>query len=84
MFEDHQEDNYMVTQIYLPGEFLFNIFASTWVEPIDDESTKVTIVILGTARYGTRGMEARFHKDFQKALNIISDGKPLPLMRPEN
>jgi hypothetical protein len=81
LFEEHQKDGYILAKIDLPGEFMFNPYSCTWVDPIDNNNTKVTFLIMGIG--GTHALESRFHKDYLKAVDILDSGKPLPMERPQ-
>jgi len=84
IFEEHKDDNYLLTQINVKGQFMFPIFAAAWVEPLDKQRTNVTVVIMGTARHATRARETQFHDDFKGCIDIINSGSTIPLIRPEN
>ena len=56
-----------------------------WVEPIDTDNTKVTVVTKRrvTINIATTLTEGTFHKRFAQAVEIVRTGQPLPRNAPE-
>lgn len=82
--EEHREEGYMLSN----SEFDSNkagTLVKAWIEPVDENNTKVTIVTkekLSTNML-TRLAELTFHKRFAQAVNIIKAGNPLPTISPD-
>jgi hypothetical protein len=81
--EEHKDEGYMVTTF---GQSFVSAgtIAAVWVEPMDHENTKVTVVTKRkvATNVATELTEASFHKRFAEAVEIVKEGKPLPIERP--
>lgn len=82
--EEHRAEGYMLTS---SGMNLVSAGAvmGTWVDPIDQNNTKVTVVTkrrLAT-NLATTLTETTFHRRFAWAVEIVKAGKPLPIAPPE-
>ena len=82
--EEHRDKGYMLTS---SGMDLVSVGAvmGAWVEPVDKESTKITVVTKRrlTINLFTTLMESTFHKRFAQAVAILKQGKPLPDIAPK-
>ena len=82
--EQHRDEGYMLTS---SGMNLVTAGAvmGAWVEPIDQDHTKVTVVTkrrLATNLVTTL-TETTYHRRFAEAVEIVKAGKPLPSLPPE-
>lgn len=81
--EEHKSQGYMLTTIgqgfFSPGSLI-----GVWVDKVDANNTKVTIVSKRKEEtsIATGLTEGTFHKRFSQALDIIKSGKELPVEAP--
>jgi len=82
--EEHRKEGYMLTSSGM-NLISYGTVMGAWVEPVDKDSTKVTVVTKRriATNLATTLTEATFHKRFAQAVDIIKAGKPLPLTPPE-
>lgn len=82
--EQHRSEGYMLTS---SGMNLVSSGAvmGAWVEPTDQNSTKVTVVTKRriATNLATTLTETTFHKRFAQAVGIVKRGERLPLKPPE-
>ena len=82
--EEHRSENYMLTS---SGMNLITMGAvmGAWIEPIDNNSTKVTAVTKRriATNLATTLTETTFHRRFAQAVAIVKAGNPLPLTPPD-
>lgn len=81
--EEHRNQNYMLTTVgqnFVSSGSLVGV----WVEPSDDDNTKVTIVTKRKVQtnLATGLTETTFHRRFAQAVDIVKSGKPLPIEPP--
>jgi len=84
--EEHRDQNYMLTSSG-PGAFTTGTVMGAWIEPIDQNQTKVTVITMrrSPTQYVTTLTETTFHKRFAQAVEMVQAGKPLsPLKKPED
>jgi hypothetical protein len=77
--ESHKKDSYMVTS-HGPNGVSMGAFMAAWVEKVDENSTKITVVTkrkLATS-VATPLTESAFHKRFEQAVKLLRAGKRLP------
>jgi len=82
--EEHKTSNYMLTTI---GKTLFSEYGTligVWVEPSNDNETKVTVVTKRRSQTElTTGLtETTFQNSYAKAVEIIKSGNSLPIEKP--
>jgi hypothetical protein len=82
--EEHRKEGYMLTSSGM-NLISYGTVMGAWVEPVDKDSTKVTVVTKRriATNLATTLTEATFHKRFAQAVDIIKAGKPLPMTPPE-
>jgi len=82
--EMHERQGYMLTS--KGANFItWGSMIGVWVEPVDSNNTKVTIVTKRKLGYSvaTGLTESSFHYKFHKTINLIKSGKPLPIEEPD-
>jgi hypothetical protein len=81
--EEHRDQNMMLTS---SGMNLVSMgaFMGAWVEALDPEHTKVTVVTKRkvATNLATTLTETTFHRRFQQAVALVKSGKPLPIEPP--
>lgn len=81
--EEHKLEGYMLTNA---GQNLISAGSvmGAFIEPIDSNNVKVTIVSKRrvATNLATGLTEGTYHRRFQQAVDIIKDGKKLPLEPP--
>lgn len=81
--EEHKSSNYMLTTV---GQNFVSAgsVVGVWVEPVDNENTKVTVVTKRKIQtnLATGLTETTFHNSFKKAVDIVKSGKTLPFEAP--
>ncbi len=82
--EEHRNRDYILASRG-SHPFFYDAVACAWVEPVDSEDTKVTVV---TKRKRSLNVATHFTKTtflwrFAQAVEIIKAGKPLPPSPPE-
>ena len=81
--EEHRTQGYMLTS---KGQNFVSAgcFIGVWVEKVDDQNTKVTVVTKRkVATNAATGLtQAGFQRQFAKAVDIVKSGKPLPPKEP--
>lgn len=82
--EEHRAEGYMLTSSGM-DLVSWGAVMGAWVEPIDANHTKVTVVTKRrlSLNVATTLTEATFHKRFAQAVQIVKAGKPLPRVSPE-
>jgi hypothetical protein len=82
--EEHRSENYMLTSSGM-NLITMGTVMGAWIEPIDNNSTKVTAVTKRriATNLATTLTETTFHKRFAQAVEIVKAGKPLPPTPPE-
>jgi len=82
--KEHKDEGYMLKS---SGMNLVSAGAvmGAWIEPINGESTKVTVVTKRRIQtnLATTLTESTFHKRFAQAVDIVKTEKTLPLQPPE-
>ncbi len=81
--EEHRSQGYMLTTVgqnFVSAGCLIGV----WVEPVDNENTKVTVVTKRKVQtnLATGLTETTFQNRFQQAVDIIKSGKTLPVEPP--
>ena len=81
--EEHKAEGYMVTSTSMNWVYAAGVMA-VWVEPVDRENTRVTVVIKRkrATDFSVTLPESTFHDRFARAVDIIKAGKPLPVESP--
>ena len=81
--EEHRNQGYMLTSSGM-NLVSFGAVMGAWVDPIDADHTKVTVVTKRrvTINVFTTLMESTYHKRFAQAVQIVKRGEPLPLKAP--
>jgi hypothetical protein len=82
--EEHREQNHMLTSSGR-GAFTLGTVMGAWIEPIDQNQTKVTVITMRRVsdQIFTTLTETTFHKRFAQAVEIIKSGQSLsPLKKP--
>ena len=82
--EEHRPEGYMLTSTGM-NLISYGAVMGAWIEPIDNNSTKVTVVTKRRIQtnLATTLTEATFHKRFAQAVELVKAGKPLPMTAPE-
>src|SRR5512139_743468 len=82
--EEHKEEGYMLTSSGM-NMVSGGAVMGAWIDPIDKESTKVTVVTKRriATNLATTLTEATFHKRFAQAVDIVKAGKTLPVEPPQ-
>lgn len=79
--EEHREQGMMLTS-FGPG-WVGGGVGGAWVERVDSQTTKVTVVTSGRMRGQIKPLlESTFHRRFEEALAIVKSGQPLPVRAP--
>ena len=81
--EENKLSNFMLTSVgrnFVSEGSLVGV----WVEPINDEETKITVVSKRKVQtnLATGLTESTFQESFSKAVEIVKAGKPLPVEKP--
>lgn len=82
--EEHRKDGYMLTSSGM-NMVSWGAVMGAWISPIDNKNTKVTVVTKRrlSMNIATTLTETTFHKRFAQAVEIVKDGKSLPVKAPE-
>jgi hypothetical protein len=82
--EEHKDEGYMLTSSG-PNLVSWGTVMGAWIEPIDKDNTKVTVVTKRriTTNIATTLTESTFHKRFSQAVAIVKKGQPLPRNAPD-
>ncbi len=82
--EEHKAEGYMLTSSGM-NFFSAGAFMGAWIEPIDKNRTRVTVVTKRrvATNIATTLTESTFHKRFAQGVAIVKNGKSLPLEPPE-
>jgi hypothetical protein len=82
--EEHKEEGYILTSSGM-NLVSWGAVMGAWIDPIDKESTKVTVVTKRriSTNLATTLTETTFQKRFAQAVEIVKSGKPLPATPPE-
>ena len=81
--EQHRSEGYMLTSSGV-GLWSAGTVMGAWIEPVDQGSTKVTVVTKRrvATNIATTLTETTFHKRFAQGVEIIKRGDRLPLKPP--
>ncbi len=81
--EEHKDEGYMLTSSGMNLVSMGTVMGA-WIDPIDKESTKVTVVTKRriSTDLATTLTETTFQKRFAQAVDIVKSGKPLPSAPP--
>ncbi len=81
--EEHRDENYVLTSTGMKM-VAFGSVMGVWIEPIDPNNTKVTVITKRRAQRDrfTRLTESTFHERFAKGVQIIQKGEQLPTTPP--
>jgi hypothetical protein len=81
--EERKEENLLLTSSSA-GLFTMGTFMGVWLEPVDTNNTKVTVVTKRKVATNavTSLTEGTFHKRFAQAVAILKSGNPLPVDAP--
>ena len=81
--EEHRDQGFMLTSsgVNLAS---WGAVMGAWVDPIDENNTKITVVTKRRIQVNvaTTLTETTFHKRCAQAVEIIKEGKPLPIEPP--
>ena len=81
--EERKEENLLLTSSSA-GLFTMGTFMGAWLEPVDSNNTKVTVVT--KRKIATNAVtsltEGTFQRRFAQAVEILKSGKPLPVEAP--
>ena len=82
--EEHRDKGYMLTSSGM-NLVSWGAVMGAWVEPVDKENTKVTVVTKRrlTLNIATTLTEGTFHKRFAQGVEIVKKGRPLPATAPD-
>jgi hypothetical protein len=82
--EEHRDEGYMLTSSG-PNLVSWGAVMGAWIEPVDKENTKVTVVTKRrvTINIATTLTESTYHKRFAQAVEIVNKGQPLPHTKPD-
>jgi hypothetical protein len=81
--EEKRDENLVLTSSSA-SLLTMGTFMGAWIEPVDADHTKVTIVTKRKVATNavTTLTERSFHTRFDQAVQILKSGKPLPLQAP--
>jgi len=81
--EEHRAEGYMLTSSG-PNLVSWGAVMGAWVERVDDNSTKITVVTKRriSVNIATTLTESTFQRRFAQAVDIIKKGQPLPRVAP--
>jgi hypothetical protein len=81
--EERREENLLLTSSSA-GLFTMGTFIGAWLEPVDANNTKVTIVTKRKVSTNaiTSLTEGTFQKRFAQGVAILKSGQPLPVEAP--
>ena len=81
--KEERAQGYMLTSSP-PDAISYGAFIGVWVEPVDPNNAKVTVVIKRKFKidYATTLKECTFHKDFAHTVIIVKSGEPLSIRPP--
>lgn len=81
--EEHREDGYMLTSSGM-NFVSWGAVMGAWIESIDETTTRVTVITKRriATNIATTLTETTFHKRFAQAVEIIKEGKSLPVTPP--
>lgn len=83
--EEHRDHGYMLSSSGM-GLVAWGTVMGAWFEPVDEERTKVTVIIKRRVTVNpaaTTLKEESFHRRFAQAVEIVKKGQPLPLKAPD-
>jgi hypothetical protein len=82
--EEHRDQDYMLTSSG-PNLVSWGTVMGAWIEPVDKENTKVTVVTKRrvSVNIATTLTEGTYHKRFAQAVEIVKKGQPLPRYKPD-
>lgn len=82
--EEHKSEGYMLTSSG-PNLVSWGAVMGAWVEKVDDNNTKVTVVTKRriSMNVATTLTESTFQKRFAQAVDIVKSGQPLPRIAPK-
>jgi hypothetical protein len=83
--EEHRDQGYMLSSSGM-GLVAWGTVMGAWFEPVDEERTKVTVIIKRRVTVNpaaTTLKEESFHRRFAQAVEIVKKGQPLPLKAPD-
>lgn len=82
---EYFEDNNLLLTSSNNNGFSSGTFMGAWVDPTDENNTKVTIVTKRKQQLDlyTTLTESTFHRRFAQAVEFIKEGKPMPLTPPK-
>ena len=82
--EEHRDEDYMLTSSG-PNLVSWGTVMGAWIEPVDKENTKVTVVTKRrvSVNIATTLTEGTYHKRFAQAVEIVKKGQPLPRHKPD-
>lgn len=82
--EEHRDKGYMLTSSGM-NLVSWGAVMGAWIEPIDKENTKVTVVTKRrvTVNIATTLTEGTYHRRFAQAVEIVKKGQPLPGSPPD-
>ena len=82
--EEHKDEGYMLTSSG-PNLVSWGAVMGAWIEPVDAENTKVTVVTKRrvTINIATTLTEGTYHKRFEQAVELVKSGQPLPHNKPD-
>ncbi len=82
--EEHRDKGYMLTSSGM-NLVSWGAVMGAWIEPIDKENTKVTVVTKRrvTINIATTLTEGTYHRRFAQAVEIVKKGRPLPGIAPD-
>jgi len=81
--EEHRDQSYMLTSSGMNG-FTAGTLMGAWVEPVDTDHTKVTVVTKRriATNLATTLTEGTYNRRLTQAVGIVQSGKPLPAQAP--
>jgi len=82
--EEHKDQGYMLTSSGV-NLFSWGTVMGAWIEPIDKDKTKVTVVTKRSVavNIATTLTEGTYQKRFAQAVEIVKRGQPLPRIAPD-
>ena len=82
--EENKLSNYMLTTV---GQNFVSegSLVGVWVEPVNDQETKITVVTKRKVQtnLATGLTESTFQASFSKAVEMVKEGKSLPIEKPD-
>jgi hypothetical protein len=80
--EEHRDQGYMLTSSGM-NLVSWGAVMGAWIEPVDRNNTKVTVVTKRRVNIATTLTETTYHKRFAQAVDIVKQGRPLPRNVPD-